>query len=302
MSKRNDFIRSLLVLVVVLTLLTSCDFTGGESSQITRYNSEMESSTGKWQLLDDEDTYFVFDGAENVMTVSYYEDRELKHSGKFRANYDPDADAQTPLTFIITRKDKAKEDWVSCYVENFESEFTQFSVMYEQEDLGVTDGTVYTHIYRISEMPYKIGTYVLENKEYKPFSKTGFDDGTYRIPEGNYMTENGQTLRVLPIMNRSYLLFQYVNGEEVIEGIFNIAQDRRTIYLYIEHDIYEKVRESDKKDYDTTFSLNYPPDFYLRGNFDTDANSLVIDGLYHHDYSPTEIDDAVWVFGTYNKQ
>ena len=88
----------------------------------------------------------------------------------------------------------------------------------------------------------------------------------------------------------------------MLQGIFNIAQDRRTIYLYIEHDIYEKVRESDKKDYDTTFSLNYPPDFYLRGNFDTDANSLVIDGLYHHDYSPTEIDDSVWVFGTYNKQ
>ena len=129
-----------------------------------------------------------------------------------------------------------------------------------------------------------------------------FDDGTYRIPEGTYVNESGQSLTVIPVINRSYLLFSYTNGDAVVEGVFNIAQDRKTIYLYIEHDIYEKVRESDKKDYDTTFSLNYPPDFYLRGNFDTDSNDIVVDGLYHHEYSPTEIEDSFWVFGTYVKQ
>ena len=85
-------------------------------------------------------------------------------------------------------------------------------------------------------------------------------------------------------------------------GIFNIAGDKKTIYLYIEHDIYEKVRNADKDKYDTTFSLNYPPDFYLRGDFDTNANSIVINDLYHHDYSPSEIEDSFWVFGTYEKQ
>ena len=301
-KKKSSFIGFLLILVSVFVSLTSCGSLSGANSNTTNYNDKMEASTGKWQLLDEKDTYFVFDGSENVMTFSYYEDNTLTYSGTYRALYKADPDALSPLTFIITRNDKAKEDWINCYVENFEQSFTQFSIICEEEDLGVTDGIVYSHIYRISEMPYKIGTYVLENNEYTPFSKTGFDDGTYRIPEGTYATENDGRFTVLPLIHRTYLLFQYTNGDTVVEGVFNIAQDRKTIYLYIEHDIYQKVRSADKKDYDTTFSINYPPDFYLRGDFDTNDNSLVINSLYHHDDSPTKIEDSVWVFGTYVKQ
>ena len=299
---KSGFVAVLLILTFVSLLLTGCDLPFENDSDITRYNQKMEFASGKWQLLDKDDTYFIFDGSENVMSFSYYEDNELKHSGTFRAIYNGASDALTPLTFALTRSDKSNEDWLCCYVENFNEGFTQFSIMLAEEDLGVTDGTVYTHIYRISEMPYKAGTYVLENNEYKTFSKTGFDDGTYRIPEGTYLTESGQSLTVFPVMNRSYMLFKYISGDTVVEGLFNIAQDRKTVYLYIEHDIYETVRPEDEDEYDTTFSICYPPDFYLRGNFDTESNSLVINGLYHHSDSPTEIEDSVWVFGTYVKQ
>lgn len=296
------FIALGLLAAIISVMLSGCDFPFSEQSDATRYDESMESSTGKWALLDEDDTYFVFDGAEGVMSFSYYEDGELKYSGHFRSVYRSSDDASTPLTFILTRSGKENKDWLNCYVENFTESFTQFSITSEEEDLGVTDGTVYTHIYRISEMPYRIGTYVLEGEEYKPFSKSGFDDGVYRIPEGTYACEAGQTFTVFPIMNKSYSLFSYTNGETVVEGIFNVASDRNTIYLYIEHDIYEKVRKSDKDNYDTTFSLNYPPDFYLRGNFDINDNSFVVNDLYHHEYSPTEIDDAVWTFSTYVKQ
>lgn len=300
MKKR--FALLLLILTVVSIFLTSCDSLLGNDSDVTRYNDKMECMSGKWQLLDDESTYFTFDGSENVMTFSYHEGGELKYSGKFRAVYHSDAGAATPLTFVVTRSDKQKEDWISCYVENFDAGLSQFSLICTEEDLGVTGGTVYTHIYRISEMPYKMGTYVLEGKEYAGYSTDLFNDGDYRIPEGTYVTEGGQSLTVIPLINQSYMLFRYVNGDSAVEGVFNIAQDRKTIYLYIEHDIYEKVRPADKEHYDTTFSIYYPPDFYLRGDFDTSSNSIVINDLYHHEYSPTEIEDSVWVFGTYEKQ
>ncbi len=300
MKSRNFLI--LLVFVFCSIFTTSCDLEFQVDSDITRYTEKMESSTGTWRLLDDEDTYFEFDGSEGIMTFSYFENGAFKYKGKFRAVHRSETNAKTPLSFILTRNDKSNEDWLSCYIESFENGFTQFSIMFEEEDLGITDGTVYTHIYRISEMPYKIGTYVLEGNDFKAYSKSGFDDGTYRIPEGEYMSKGGQTLSVLPIMNNSFMLFQYVNGETIVEGIFNISQDRKTVYLYIEHDIYQKVKDIDKKVYDTTFSINYPPDFYLRGEFDTTSNDIIINGLYHHTESPTKIEDSLWVFGTYTKQ
>lgn len=301
-NSKARHIAFLLLIVIILAMFSGCNSLFGKNSNVTNYDKQMESSTGKWMLLDAEDTYFLFDCAEGAMTFSYYEDGTLKHNGSFRAVYRGETDAKTPLTFFLIRSDKSNEDWMACYTENFDDSFTQFSIMCVEEDLGVTDGTVYTHTYRISEIPYKLGTYVLEGEEYKPFSKTGFDDGNYRIPEGTYVSEDGQSLTVLPLMNQSYLLFNYTNGETVIEGMFSIAEDRKTIYLYIEHDIYQKVKKADKNNYDTTFDLNYPPDFYLRGDFDTSNNSIVINELYHHTYSPTEIDDSVWVFGTYEKQ
>ena len=51
----------------------------------------------------------------------------------------------------------------------------------------------------------------------------------------------------------------------------------------------------------TTFDMYYPPDFYLRGDF-SDPNQIIINGLYRHTETPSEILDSTWVFATYTKQ
>lgn len=98
--------------------------------------------------------------------------------------YTDKMEADTPLSINLTRSDKANEDWLYCYVEDFEQSFTRFSIMHAEEDLGVTDGTVYTHMYRLSEMPYRIGTYVLENATYRNYASNSLViDGLYHHPD-----------------------------------------------------------------------------------------------------------------------
>ena len=56
-------------------MFSGCDLIFGQKPDDTvNYDEKMDASTGKWLLMDEEDTYFVFDGSEGVMTFSYYED------------------------------------------------------------------------------------------------------------------------------------------------------------------------------------------------------------------------------------
>ena len=291
---------SIICLILCLFMLTGCDLFM-KDDDVKKYNTELTSATGKWTLLNDEDTFFTFDGSKNAMSFSYVEDGVSKYNGKFRAIYRGNGnDVVTPLDFIFMRSDKQKEDWIGCYVENFESDFTQFTIFYEEEDLGMIDGTIYTHIYRISELPYKMGSYVLEGEDFKVESNDYKYAGKFNIPNGTYSLSSGESLTVVMIKPDTYQLFQYKNGDVIVEGSFSIAQDKNTIYLYIEHDPYTKVTKADKDKYDTTFSMYYPPDFYLRGDF-SHSEYLVINDLYHHTYSPTQIQDSTWAFGTYVK-
>ena len=298
---------SVLLLTTIFCMLTGCNFINdllggiGSNNNEENFDSELESSTGKWLLQDDIDTYFTFDGSKNVMTYSYVEDGISKYSGTYRVvSQGTGKDVITPLIFVFTRSDKDKEDWIGCYVEDFDSDFTQFTIMSEEEDLGIIDGSIHTYIYRISELPYKMGSYILEGNEYKVESDNYKYANQFCIPSGTYTLETGERFIFLytkPITNE---LFQYINGETIVEGTIAIAEDKKTIYLYIENDPYNKVTDADKERYDTTFGIYYPPDFYLRGDFGN-PNKIVINGLYHHAESPTEIEDSTWVFGTYNK-
>ena len=291
---------SIISLILCLFMLTGCDLFMKDNGT-KRYDDEFVSATGKWILLNDDDTFFAFDGAKNMMSFSYVEDGVSKYSGKFRAIYRGNGnDIVTPLDLIFMRSDKEKEDWLSCYVEDFESDFTQFTIFSEEEDLGMIDGTIYTHIYRISELPYKMGSYVLEGEDFKVESNDYKYAGKFNIPNGTYSLSSGESLTVVMIKPDTYQLFQYKNGDVIVEGTFYIAQDKNTIYLYIEHDPYTNVTKADKDKYDTTFSMHYPPDFYLRGDF-SHSEYLVINDLYHHTDSPTQIQDSTWVFGTYIK-
>ena len=306
MKKINNLF-SVLLLTTFSCVLTSCDLLNdllggnGSNNSEEHFDSELESSTGKWLLQDDIDTYFTFDGSKNVMTYSYVEDGVSKYSGTYRVvSQGIGKDVITPLIFVFTRSDKDKEDWIGCYVEDFDNDFTQFTIMSEEEDLGIIDGSIHTYIYRISELPYKMGSYILEGNEYKVESDNYKYSNQFCIPSGTYTLETGERFIFLytkPVTNE---LFQYINGETIIEGTITIAEDKKTIYLYIENDPYNKVTDADNEHYDTTFSIYYLADFYLRGDF-SNPNKIVINGLYHHAESPSEIEDSTWVFGTYNK-
>ena len=305
---KNKFRLFILIFVCMLSLtLTSCKFIdnlfgSNDSAENENYNDEFKSSTGKWVLKDDTSTYFTFDGDSGKMNFSYYENNNLKYSGKYRAIYRGNGEKViTPLTFILNRSDKEKEDWLNCYVDDFKDNFTQFTIMLEEEDLGVIDGTVYTDLYRLSDLPYKMGVYILEGNTYKVELNNYSYKDEYMISNGTYELSSNETITFFYTMPYTYQLFSYVNDGEVVEGYFLISEDKKTIYLYIEHDPYEKVTNADKHDYDTTFSIHYPPDFYLRGDFSF-SDKVIINDLYHHTYSKTEIKDSVFVFGTYYKK
>ena len=256
-----------------LLSLVGCDSLFGNDN-VVKYDDELTYSTGKWVL---------------------------KYNGTFRAIYKGlGEDVLTPLTYIFTRNDKDKEDWLSCYVEEFYGEYTQFTLMQIEEDLGFIDGTVYTHTYRISELPYKLGSYILEGNDYKEETNNYSHADEFYIPSGTYSLESGESFTFMTIKPRSNELFQYKNKDTIIEGTYTISSDKKTIYLYIEHEAYSKVTKADKEFIDTTVSIYYPPDFYLRGDF-SNSNQIVINDLYHHSYSTTKIEDSIWTFGTYIK-
>ena len=190
---------SVLLLTTISCVLTSCDLLNdllggnGSNNSEEHFDSELESSTGKWLLQDDTDTYFTFDGSKNVMTYSYVEDGISKYSGTYRVvSQGTGKDVITPLIFVFTRSDKDKKDWVGCYVEDFDNDFTQFTIMSEEEDLGIIDGSIHAYIYRISELPYKMGSYILEGNEYKVESDNYKYSNQFCIPSGTYTLETGE--------------------------------------------------------------------------------------------------------------
>ncbi|MBR2484940.1 MAG: hypothetical protein IKB54_01140 [Clostridia bacterium] len=308
--KKTAIVLLVAILLTFALTLTGCDLfsglfgnkTGDSAGDADTYETELPSSTGKWILMDDNTTYFTFNGAKGEMTFTYVEGGESKFDGTFRVvDHGFGSDVMTPISFILTRNDKSKEDWIGCYVEDFKTDFTQFTILSQEEDLGMTDGTIYTHVYRISELPYKMGTYILEGKAFKTESNTYNGSDNLHIPAGTYTLPSGESFTFLMTKPRDYELFQYRNGDTVIEGTFWMAQDKKTIYLYITHDPYTKVKNADKDHYDTTFDINYPPDIYLRGDF-SKSGSFVINGLYHHTESTFDVADTIWTYGEYTKQ
>lgn len=289
-----------LIFVICSFLLTGCDIFGDD--KVEKFDNELKSATGTWFFMDDNDTYFEFDGSKNVMTFKYFEDGTQKYNGTFRVVYKGlGEDVITPLTYIITRSDKTKEDWINCYVEDFKQDFSQFTIMNIEEDLGMIDASLYSHVYRISELPYKMGTYILEGKELKEETDNYKYANEFHIPSGTYSLSSGESFTFLVTKPTTTELFQYINGDVLVEGTYSMAEDKKTIYLYIEHDQYSKVTNADKENYDTTFSIYYPPDIYLRGDF-SNSEHLIINDLYHHGESPIKTPDSAWVFGKYVKK
>lgn len=237
------------------------------------------------------------------MTFSYVEGGEKKYGGNFRVVYKGNgSDSTYTFNWILTREKSEKDDWVYCYADDFESSFTQFTTIKEEQDLGVTDGRVYSHIYRPSELPFALGTYVKEGAAFKRERDDYEYANRYQLPAGTYYLDESTYFEIIMPKPYAYALFAYHNGVETVEGVYWTANDKKTIYLFLDHGPYDYVKKQDRSDYDTTFSNYYPPDFYLRGNFDVADNSFTVSELYHHGESKTAVPDSVWKFGTYSQR
>lgn len=296
-----------------LTFLSSCSlFPSGNGNKSkeegTQYKEELTSCSGKWFLLDEQkqatDTYFLFDGGKGKMAFSYYEDGERKSSGTFSLSFrGNNGENASTLTWDFLREGESKQDWVYCYADGAATTFCQFTTLKEEKEDEMDDGRIYAHVYRIKELPYKMGTYLQEGHEYQKEKDEYSYADTYQIPEGTYALKEGVYFTFLMKKPYSYALFHYQNGEQEAEGVYWTAKDKKTIYLFLEHDPYQYIRSKDRSSYDMTFSHDYPPDFYLRGDFNVDGNDpkIVVNDLYHHEYSPTTIEDSLWKMGTYQK-
>lgn len=297
-------------LLTSLLGLSACSLFGGvtkTSDSGVTYDKELDKSTGKWCLLDSNkqatETFFEFNGESGNMTFRYFENGAEKYHGSYRVVYHENTgENASTLTWCLKRNDVEKEDYVYAYADDFETNFTQFTTIKEERDEGMNDGRIYAHIYRISELPYKLGTYILNGSEYKQEKDNYCYANRYQIPEGDYLLSRSTGFTFIMPKPYSYALFRYINGvKEVVEGVYWTSEDKKTIYLYIDHDPYQYIRREDRDKYDMTYSHDYPPDFYLRGDFDASNSQIRIDSLYHHDYSQTTVLDSVWKFGTYIK-
>ena len=312
--KKSTVIILIFVLVLAVFALSGCDlFSGlknGTAGDAISYDKELASSTGKWFFVDEEhnkaSTYFEFDGANDAMTFKYFEDGEQKFAGTYRAVRPSEKgnDRTYVFSWCLDKMDGEREDVLYCYADDFSadanSNFKQFTIMQEFKKLPMVDGNMYDHTYRISELPYKMGTYVKEGKAWEQERDEYKYANDYFIPNGTYALNENVSITFFMTKPRTYSLFSYRNCDKTVEGVYTISEKKDAIYLYIQHDPYLKVTNADKEIYDTTFSLYYPPDFNVHGQFAVNESSLQI---VINDFTPTsnapEYEQGFLRIGTY---
>ena len=300
-------INRLIALPILALGLSACDLLPSGGSGSHNYDKEIESVTSKWVFLDENksatNNYFIFDGSENVMSFKYYENDSQKYSGTFRIVTPSEKGKDASYTFMwcLNKKDGQKEDVIICYSDNFsatETSFTQFTVLKISKKLAV-----YEHIYRISELPYKVGTYVKEGHSYQVEDNNFCYADYYQIPSGTYHLDEDTSITFLTTKPYRYALFSYTSGNITTEGVFNTGTNTNPndrMYLYIQHDPYTKVSQADKAIYDTTFSAYYPPDVFLYGTFQVSNNSVSISEVIFQEHAPA-FGQGYWKTGAYTK-
>lgn len=216
------------LLFISLLGLSGCDLFSGDSDNI--HKTSFEAITGKFVLHDwadsryeYHDTYFDIDGSKDNFSLKYYENGQLKREGKFNR--------------VVTRKEKIGKiqdnlhfnvqvgnvyEHISTYSESLDP-INQFRII---EEYYNSDQRYY-----LSELPYVMGTYVREGKEYKKESKTT-ESKDYTVPTSEHFTSalNGfykldddhYFYFVYPIINDGYAksYFQYYSSslEKPLEG------------------------------------------------------------------------------------
>ena len=177
----------LFVVPLLLVSLTGCDFLDDlfEKEDENNHPKSYEPITGKFVLHDAldkrvtyTDTYFEIDGSKDNFSLKYYENGALKKEGA--------------IVKIVTRQDRIGKwtdnlhlnvkvgkinDHISTYTESFEP-LNQFRII----DEYYGDAKYY-----LSELPYVMGTYVREGKEFIE-EKPNTNKPDYLIPTDNYFT------------------------------------------------------------------------------------------------------------------
>lgn len=222
----------LLVVSFSILSLTGCDllgdFFGGDTD--TLHKTSYEPITGKFvlskatdQRLKDANAYFEFDGSKGNFSMKYYENGALKREGKFqRIVTHPEKIGLIQDNLHFNVKVGNDTEHIGAYAETLDP-IDQFRILEEYTGADTK--------YYYSELPYIIGTYVREGKEYKAEAKTTAETD-YSIPSrenfscelnGKYaLDEDTYFYFVFPYANDYYTkaYFQYFSPalEKPLEG------------------------------------------------------------------------------------
>ena len=307
------------VAVVVLLALSIATFAGcglldaltGTSSNsdgVEQLFDECTESTGKWYCYDyftkeRIDAYFKFNGEKNAMHFEYYEGDVLKRDGMYRVvNRGNGSNVSVPLSIGFEIKGNSKyRDWLECYADDFKTDFTQFTVMNEYREAGLSSrGTPVWHEYRLSEMPFKFGTYVKEGASLKEEKKDFEYADRYYIPSGEYVHESGAKFTFVTTYYTSSLLFRYEYDDKVVEGVYGLSENKDIFFPYLNYHAGCAPTDEQAKKYGGDM-LYFPPNYNVYGSFEvTDTNlSITISrfvAIEGYGYDTSACD---WKIGTY---
>ena len=275
MRRSGGFLLALLTLGTAL-LCASCSLFGGSDGTVEQMFDEMTEMSGKWICYDVNgqvtDAYFVFDGAKGAMTFAYYEGGRRVRGGVFRGVYrGEDKEVLWPLSLGFDGQNGNKRDWIHAYVDDFKSDFTQFTVIQEERDKTPVDGVPQAHLYRMSELPFAFGTYVREGSTPKESRRNFQNADRYVIPNGTYASEDGSTWTFLSNCSAQGNLVRWQKGTTVIEAVYTLSTDGTILFLYIDHNPAEKPTKTEKQEYE--IDLYWPPEYNVYGSFTVTDNT-----------------------------
>ena len=276
----------LLVCLMLFSILTlgGCSLPFGNGGGTEQLFDKCDALTGKWIYCDPAsgaptDTYFVFNGAADAMHFFYYESGTLAREGAFRAVYRGEGtDVATPLSIGFEIKDSEHRDWLNCYVDDFKTAFTQFTVMQEERDLpsSTASGVPQAHVYRMGELPFAFGTYVKEGADRKENKNLYQYAENYIIPAGTYVSESGERLTFLGDYYSFGMMLRYEDGDKAVEGIYTIAANKDKIFVWLDYQPGHKPDAAQKNAYEMSNNADFPPNYNLYGDFNVSGDTLSI--------------------------
>ena len=310
--------KAILVIVVITLIgilaasLTGCGLfeaiTGKSSDGVEQLFDECTETNGKWICYDfwtkqPTDTYFVFNGTKNVMHFEYYVDGVLNRDGVYRVVYRGEGEeVSSPLSIGFEIKgDNKRRDWIHSYVDDFKTDFTQFTVMLEDRDEGLTkSGTPRWYVYRLGDLPFRYGYYVKEGSQLKEDKNNYMYADRYFIPSGEYVHESGAKLTFAATHYKFGMMFRYEYNGKVVDGIYEIGEDKDKIFTYFNgHHPACGLTTKEAEKYGNL--LYFPPNYNIYGNFDVTANTQSVtisrfEAIDGYDYDTGLCD---WQIGTY---